>query len=231
MDSRFLTYTFQWADTQQETFRLRYDPTSMELIADRTEESPHWARLDHHQCPHCPLDCSRHPFCPLAASLSGVAHRFRDILSHDEVFLTVASEERTVSQKTTAQRALCSFMGVVMSISGCPHTSYFRPMARFHLPLASEEETIYRSASMYLLAQYFRVRQGEEGDFSLAGLEGIYRNIQIVNTTLVDRLRGASKADSLTNAVILLDMFAQIMPMVISDRLEEIRSLFAPYLH
>jgi hypothetical protein len=30
-----------------------------------------------------------------------------------------------------------------------------KPMARFHLPLASEEETIYRATTMYLLAQYF----------------------------------------------------------------------------
>ena len=117
-----------------------------------------------------------------------------------------------------------------MAVSGCPHTGFFKPMARFHLPLASEEETIYRSTSMYLLAQYFRFMETGVSDFSMKGLENIYKNIQIVNTSIVDRLRGASTTDSSVNAVIILDMYARIMPFVIEDSLKDIRHLFKPYL-
>ena len=37
-----------------------------------------------------------------------------------------------------------------MALSGCPVLEQLKPMARFHLPFASVEETIYRAASMYL---------------------------------------------------------------------------------
>lgn len=103
-------------------------------------------------------------------------------------------------------------------------------MARFHLPLSSEEETIYKSTSMYLLAQYFRHQEYSEIDFSLEGLDEIYTNLQTVNTYLVDRLKNASKADSYINAIIMLYMFARALPCVIEDSLEEIRHLFSPFL-
>lgn len=230
MTKRTLTYFFKLADDQEEVFRLELDGKTLELIGPGNESLPEWARLDFHKCPHCPLQSDTSPYCPLAASISGVVNQFRNIISYDEIFLQVETDERVVSQKTTAQRALGSFMGVVMAVSGCPHTGYFKPMARFHLPLASEEETIYRSTSMYLLAQYFKFREEGKADFSLKGLETIYKNIQIVNTFIVNRLRGASKTDSSVNAIIMLDIYARIMPYVIEDSLEEIRYLFAHYL-
>lgn len=58
----------------------------------------------------------------------------------------------------------------------------------------------------------------------------IKQNIQIVNSSTIDRLRGASKADSSANAIIILDMYARITPYVIEDALEDIRYLFAPYM-
>jgi len=231
MKNKVLMYSFLLPGDQKEVIRLEFDAETIELVDGPKGGMPEWTRLGYCQCPHCPLQGDKHPYCPLATSIAGVVKRFENIISHDQIFLQVESGERVVSQKTTAQRALSSFMGVVMAISGCPHTAFFKPMARFHLPLASEEETIYRSTSMYLLAQYFRGREGGDTDFSLAGLDKIYRDIQVVNTAIVDRLRGASKADSSANAIIMLDMYARIMPYVIEDRLEDIRYLFAPYLH
>lgn len=230
MATKKLIYAFSCSGCEPDVLCLEYDDQTIELVNDPTGAPPDWARLEYRRCSHCLLDSARFVHCPLAAAIAAVVHRFAGILSHDEIFLQVTSDERVVSQTTTAQRALSSFMGVVMAISGCPHTAFFKPMARFHLPLASEEETIYRSTSMYLLAQYFRARQGFEVDLSLTGLEKIYRDLQIVNTALVDRLREASKADSSANAVIILDMYARIMPYVIADKLEEIRHLFAEYL-
>jgi hypothetical protein len=230
MKNRQLNYFFNLADNQQEVFRLELDAITLDLIGPRLEPTPEWAVLTYHQCPHCPLHRVESPYCPLAASIAGVVKQFRNILSYDDIFLQVETNERVVSQKTTAQRALGSFMGVVMAVSGCPHTGFFKPMARFHLPLASEEETIYRSTSMYLLAQYFRFMETGVSDFSMKGLENIYKNIQTVNTSTVDRLRGASTTDSSVNAVIILDLYARIMPFVIEDSLKDIRHLFKPYL-
>jgi hypothetical protein len=107
---------------------------------------------------------------------------------------------------------------------------FFKPMARFHLPLASEDETVYRAAANYLLAQYFLCNQGKKPDFELKGLKTIYQNMQIINTTIAQRLRAATETDSSVNAIILLDLYAKAMPYVIKEALEEIRQLFVPFL-
>ena len=36
--------------------------------------------------------------------------------------------------------------GLIMATAGCPWTDRLRPMARFHLPFATEAETVYRDA-------------------------------------------------------------------------------------
>lgn len=121
-------------------------------------------------------------------------------------------------------------MGLVIAASGCPHTAFFGPMARFHLPLASEDETTYRAASMYLMAQYFLKKEGHEADLDLKGLTEIYRNIQVVNAYVVKRLRTATKKDSSLNAIVLLDMYAKTLSYAIEESLEGLRYLFSPFL-
>jgi hypothetical protein len=105
-----------------------------------------------------------------------------------------------------------------------------KPMARFHLPLATEEDTIFRAAGMYLLAQFFLKRDGAEADLELVGLTEIYKNLHVVNTSIAERIKSIAVTDSSTNAVIILDTFANIMPFVIEDHLDEIRHLFSAYL-
>jgi hypothetical protein len=226
-----ITYYFKLPDNTEKVFPLVFDKNSLELRGNIPDDLPYWAKIEHHQCPHCPLSSATLPICPLAARLVPVVEAFQEIISHDTLSLVVTTAERTVSQNTTAQRALCSLLGILFAGSGCPHTSYFKPMARFHLPLASEAETIYRSTSMYMMAQFFRYQQTGQYDFSLKGLEEIYTNMQIVNSSLVNRLRHTSKSDSYVNAIVMLDMFARTVPFVIEESLEEIRYLFASYLN
>lgn len=99
-------------------------------------------------------------------------------------------------------------------------------MARFHLPLSDEEETIGRAASIYLLKQYFLKNEGKPADFDLKGLVEIYDNMHTVNTTIASRLRAASKTDSAVNAIILLDVFTYVLPFSIEAYLQEIKYLF-----
>lgn len=193
-------------------------------------ELPDWTRLEFNQCPNCPLKADSHPSCPIAAQLADLVQRLDEVVSFDEIDLEVKTDERTVSQHTTAQQGASALMGLIMATSGCPNTAYFRPMARFHLPLASEQETFYRSASMYLLAQYYRRKEGEDLDFGLDGLREIYEIVQVVNRHIASRLKAAAKTDSAVNAVVLLDMFALVFPDAIEESLEEIRGLFRPFL-
>jgi uncharacterized protein (DUF2236 family) len=140
--------------------------------------------------------------------------------------MEVTTPERMVTKNTTAQRAVSSLMGLVMATSGCPHMAFLKPMARYHLPFATQEETIFRAVSTYLLEQYFRHKQGLSTDLELENLKEIYAEIRIVNNAIASRLRTVSVQDSAVNAVVQLDMFAQILPYSIEDSLEDLRYLF-----
>lgn len=230
MEEITIRYSFKFGKNKYEVFDLQLDTENFELQGNTPEVLPPWTKLDFHQCPNCPLDVRDHPTCPLARNLVNIVTRFDSFLSYNETLLVVTTKERIISQMTTVQRAVGSLMGLIIAASGCPHTTYFRPMARFHLPLANDEETVYRAASMYLLAQYFIKHEGKEVDFELAGLKSIYRNIQLINYTIAERLRAASKSDSVLNAIVDLDIYAQTLTIVIEESLEELQSIYEPYL-
>lgn len=210
---------------------VRLDPDDLSLRAPLPDDRPDWTRLDFHQCPHCPLDPESSPHCPAAVALAPLVPLFDDFMSHDRCGVTVRTEQRTVvDPDVSVQHALGSLMGLVMAGSGCPYTAGLRPMARFHLPLASPEETIYRATSMYLLAQYFREDAGLKADWSLDGLSALYSNLQVVNRHLSRRLGSVVSTDSSVNAVISLDVFAAFLPMMIEDSLSELRPVFREWL-
>lgn len=209
---------------------MRLDPRTLKLLNLSDEELPDWTLLDYQKCPHCPLSSSDVAHCPAAVSLIDLVRRFDNIISHEKIDLEVVTDERKVYERTTAQHGISSLLGLLLSTSGCPHTAYFKPMARFHLPLASQEDTLFRATGMYLLAQYFLKNEGKEVDCELDGLTRIYQNIHQLNITLAKRLRAASNTDSSINAVIVLDVFTYTLPTVINDQLESIRPLFLSYL-
>ncbi len=225
-----ISYIFDLDDDRQEIFELRLDNQNMELIHNPSDEVPEWTDLKFHQCPHCPLNNEVRPNCPVALNLSSVIKRFEQVNSYDEITLKIITEERTVFEKTTAQRGISSLLGLLFATSGCPHTDFMKPMARFHLPLSSEEETIYRATGMYLLAQYYLEKEGESRDQDFEGLKQIYNNLHIINRSIADRIRSATAADSSTNAVVLLDMLTHLMPIAIEEQLDELKYLFTAYL-
>ncbi len=225
-----IRYRFHLGTNEEETFDLHLDEYTLELITQHDQQPPKWTNLSLHQCPHCPLNTDEYPACPVAANISHVIGRFDKVISYDEIDLEVTTDARKVSQHTTAQRGISSLLGLLFATSGCPHTNYMKPMARFHLPLATGEDTIFRAAGMYLLAQYFLQREGREGDLKLTGLSEIYQNLHIVNASIAERIKSIALTDSSINAVIILDTFTNIMPFVIEDHLDEIRHLFLAYL-
>ena len=230
METITIGYYFTLPEGVREAFDLQFDAQTLELVGDFPNVMPLWTKLDFQQCFHCTLSTITHPHCPVAMNLVNIVRRFDSILSYEEIHLDVITPERCVSQRTTAQRGISSLMGLVIAASGCPHTVFFKPMARFHLPLANDEETLYRAISMYLLAQYFVKKEGKKPDFELTGLKRIYENIQVVNSAIVNRLRATTETDSSINAIIVLDMYAKTMPYVIEESLEEIRYLYSAYL-
>jgi len=220
-----------FANKQQVTYSLEFDDQTAQLKNHTPSNLPEWTKLEFKRCTHCPLSLEQYTHCPLAANLVNIITHFDALMSYDSLKLKVITEHRTVYKSTTAQEALGAILGLVIPTCGCPHTAYFRPMARFHLPLASAEETIYRATSMYLLAQYFRKKAGKKTELDFQGLKEIYKNMQILNSAIAERLRSASKTDSSVNAVILLDMFTLVLPVAIEDSLAELKGLFTAYLN
>jgi hypothetical protein len=229
MKSLNFRYIFRFPDDRQEIFDLRLDTQTLDIIGVTPEELPSWTNLDFHQCPNCQLTIQNHPNCPVAVHLVKLVAIFKIVVSYDEIQVDIIMPDRIVFKDTTAQKGISSLMGLIMATSGCPHLSYLKPMARFHLPLASTEETVYRATSMYLLSQYFIRKQGQETDLELKGLTEIYRNIEIINEAIANRLRAISDKDSAINALILLDIYAKTLPYAIEDSLKEIQHLFTPY--
>ncbi len=230
MDTIPIHYRFRLADGSQREFQVTLDADTVDIVDEPPADPPPWAALTFHQCPHCPLSPDTDPQCPLALRLVDIVEGLGHVVSHDTVHVEVVTPERRVSQETSAQRASSSLMGLVMASSGCPRLAPFRPMARFHLPLASQAETTYRATSMYMLAQYFVIREGRPPDLDMEGLAAIYNDVSVVNTCIADRLREAATSDSHLNAVVLLDTYAQTLPMLIEDSLDNLRPLFAPYV-
>jgi len=225
-----IRYIFTLPDSSKKEFDVRLDPEDLSLIREPDRDFPSWTHLDFHQCPNCTLTVQTHPLCPVAASLVGIVEVFESLVSYDRVQVEVRSGDKSTFVETSVQQGVGSLMGLIMAAGGCPHTAFFRPMARFHTPFADEEETIYRAASMYLLAQYFMKKDGKKADLDLVGLSRIYRQVQVVNEALVQRIRGASQTDSALNALILLDLFAKALPDLVDESLKEIRYLFKPFL-
>lgn len=230
MDIISIQYHFTLPDGSKKVFGLQLDEKNLELTSNDNDNLPDWTDLNFNQCPNCLLTTETHPHCPLAVKLVGIVEKFEEILSFDKVHVEVVTKERSISQNTTAQRGISSLMGLIIATSGCPHTAFFKPMARFHLPLASGKETLYRATSMYLLAQYFLKREGDNADLELKRLSEIYKDIQVINISVAKRLRAASNKDSTINAIILLDAFAKSLPTAIGAALKEIRYLFTPFL-
>ena len=118
---------------------------------------------------------------------------------------------------------MSSVLGLIMATAGCPWTDRFRPMARFHLPFASEAETVYRSTSMYLLARELTGGVNADG---FAALEELYENLHVVNRGMSRRLGAAARTDPARNAIALLDAYATLLPAALARSLQELKPLF-----
>ncbi len=220
------TYRFLFNNGQTLRFELKLHPETLEYIPENNDQPTQMSRLSFHQCPNCPLNEKDHPYCPVARNLEHILRHFKDIISYERVTVLVETAERTYSSQTSVQHGLSSMMGIVMVSSGCPILSRLKPMVRFHLPFASLKETVFRSASTYLVGQYIRYKNGQKPDWNMEGLIKIYRDIEEVNAHLANRVRSLVGRDAHINALIALDVFAKELPQTIQESLREFEYLF-----
>ncbi len=230
MDTINYEYRFAFADEREEVFQIQLDRVTLAPREALPPVLPEWTRLEFKQCEGCTLPYGSYSHCPLAAHISPVVELLSDVVSIDETEVTVILDNRTVTRSATAQEGISSLMGIIIATSGCPFTEFFKPMARFHLPFADTEETFYRAASMYMLAQYYRWHDNLSADLEMKGLQRFYEQVAKVNKGMAARIRSTRREDGTVNAIVLLDMFVRGMPDGIESILDELKPLFAPYL-
>ncbi|MDH5325339.1 MAG: hypothetical protein OEZ68_02330 [Gammaproteobacteria bacterium] len=187
-----------------------------------TEAYPQWVQLDYRQCHHCTLTPKQTPWCPVARNIFHAVTDCAQLASYDALELEVQTPQRTYNAATTAQKALCSFFGLVIGTSDCPHTAFFKPMAQFHLPLSTKEESIFRVAGTYFISEYFR---GSD-HFNIDRLLAVYANLQTVNEHIAKRIGDIPGGDASRNAVVLLHMLSCVLPLSLKDDLKELERYF-----
>ncbi len=225
----FFDYHFQFKDGEEHTIRIHLDPETLLYLPQKSFAGGDWTRLELHQCENCPLSAEHDPNCAVALCIEGLVKEFSDKFSYETAEITVATNERTYSKRTTMQKVVSSILGILMVSSGCPVMAKLRPMVRFHLPFSTVLETTFRTITTYLLGQFFLKKRGKAGDFTFEGLTEIYKNVNMVNAGMARRINSMAGKDASVNALIVLDIFAMDVPLSIEDQVEELQPLFSSY--
>ncbi len=200
-------YVF-FCEKMQKEFVVNIDSSNLQLIEHAEMDKPDWAKLDKFKCPNCPLNIEEHEYCPLALQIQDVLLFFKEVPSYQKVNIKVIASARTYEKETDVQTGVSSLMGLIMPTSGCPILGKLKPLVKFHLPFANIEETEFKVFSMYLLAQYFKMKNGKTPDWEMKNLNQIYEDISILNRNVAEKITQVENMDAGINAVVVLNNFA-----------------------
>jgi hypothetical protein len=229
-DAIRIVYRFQADDGTEKEFETILDGKNLRIRNALPPKMPGWTKLSFNQCENCPLGAEVER-CPVAANLSTLIESFKFTTSYESTFVVVETPERQYAKQTTVQNALSSLMGIYMVTSDCPVLDKLRPMVRFHLPFASATETVYRTVTMYLLAQFLKKQKGLKPDWDMEKLVDIYKEISKVNKGMWNRLSAASSYDANVNALIVLNTFGDALRFSIKKGLDDLEKLFGEYMN
>lgn len=226
LDSKTFDYRIFFRKKQ---FEFHYPVTiSADTIehAPPTGEAPEWCELEFKQCPNCTLSPIWHKYCPLAVRLVPFVN-LPKCNSFDQVDAEVIFDDKKITYDTSAQEAFSSLLGLVMATSGCPHTVFFKPMAWHHRPFSNQDETLFRACTTYLFSYFIHRRDKENvSQISFDILKGVYENIHTINVHIASRIQNYLKTDSAINAIVLLDLITNDLPIAIDEDLTELKKLF-----
>ena len=226
-----IIYDFEFDDGRKFAYPLILDKNTISLISDRKPPLPSWTKLDYYQCNVCPLTKEDTRYCPIATNIAELIEDFKEIESTEHAWITVHTMERTYRIEAPIQKGLASIFGIIMATSNCSMMNFLKPMARYHLPFSTSEETTVRSVSMYLLGQYFIAKKRGQPALSLKNLDRAYSLVQKVNRGICDRITSVIQeskghGDAANNAIVILDAFSKILKSEIEENLDSLTPLF-----
>lgn len=219
----FINYRFCFENGEEKIYKLEIDNDTLSLVTNFSSEMPEWSRVEKIGCDAC------HPgatHCILAKTIGFFIRQFDNIPSYQKVKVYVESENRTYFKETSIQAGVGGIFGILMSTSNCPVLGKLKPMVRYHLPFADIEETEYRVFSMYMLAQYFRLKKGLKPDLDMNHLKDTYDEIRKINQKIAKAIADQEKTDTSINAVVALNNYADSVTFTLEDKLENIEKLF-----
>lgn len=212
-----VTYHLKLEDGRSYTFEIDIDRPA-ESTPDTAGPHAWWTALDNNRCNNCPLDPAAIRYCPAAIDIEEIAEKFVQTLSIARADVWVHTRNRSYFKNTDSQTFLNSLFGVIMASSACPILARLKPLAYFHLPFSTLEETFHRLAGAYLVKQYLIQREGiDKPDWELEGLEQLYAELKTVNVHFMKRLRTASKEDASINALQSYVSITDLVGMGVDD--------------
>lgn len=228
-----ISYTFIFNNGQSKHFDLQFDSTSFLLASEAIQPRLHpWMDLQYHQCPDCTLSAEQYAQCPIAVNLGGIVEPFENQLAIASVTTEVSIRDRKVTKECDLQEGLSSLMGLVMATSGCPILDNLRPMAYMHQPFSGSDETLFRAATVFLMAQYIKQKNGQKPTYDLKELTLLFNKINNLNEAFSARLDDHFQHDNInSNALTLLGMFTVSEPFDLEFVWEkQVTPLFSAFL-
>lgn len=220
-----ILYHIEITDKEVLKFKLNFEEKTYLYIPEVKKDLPKWAELEVSKCSNCPI--KGEVYCPAAVNIHDMVSRTKQNISHEEVKVVVKTKERAYVKKTDLQSALFSLMGMALATSRCPHFKFLRPMAIFHLPFSTIEDTLVRTIGFYLTNKYFKLQTGETDDkIEIEGLKKQYDELENVNKGLAERINLATKGDANKNAIVTLNLFAQMFDMASRQDFSMIKKFF-----
>lgn len=221
--SRQIKYTFEFQGSKTLEYTLDFDENNF-LVAKPSAKIKEWTRLDYNQCRNCPLKTSEHEQCPVAKNIDAIVEETKDKVSYEKALVTVETPDRVYSKNCDTQEGLLSLFGLIMPTSGCPHLNWFRPLARFHLPFSTLEETMFRILSMQLVGNFLATN--EQGKIDLEDIKKKYTEVETVNLDFIGRMHTYCSGDADVNAIAALDLFAKLFQFEQDSDFKGLRSIF-----
>lgn len=222
-----IRYEFYFGDgPPAKEFNVRLDRKTISFVLEQQKTLPDWTKLDYKKCVCCPFTVEEHERCPVAANIAHLVEEFKESQSIEECLIRCITPDRTYEKKTSVQEGLYSVFGIVMATSDCPVMDFLKPMARFHLPFSTIQETLVRTTSIFLLREFFHHKAGRAPDLDMKKLDAKYSNVREVSIGILERIRSVSRQDAGENALAALYTISQMLSAEIKANLDSIEYLF-----
>lgn len=219
-----IQYTFSFDDGLELKFSVDID-RKFDARQDLSK-APEWTRLGNNKCSNCPLSKDRFSHCPAALDLDRVARDFQKIPATTKATVRVVTPEREYVKRAALEEGVRALMGLIMATSACPIFGELKPNARNHLPFASKDEFILRSASMYLMHQYYIYKEGGTPDWDMKGLIKVNEQLQLVNHAFWQRIVAAFQNDSNSKALLSFFTLSSSVSASLEAQLTKIKPVF-----